>query len=43
MATTSLWSVKGWLGKVVIYVEDPKKTENPAFSKALIRMVVENQ
>ena len=31
MATTSLWSVKGWLGKVVIYVEDPKKTENPAF------------
>ena len=31
MATTSLWSVKGWLGKVVVYVEDPKKTENPAF------------
>ena len=22
---------KGWLGKVVVYVEDPKKTENPAF------------
>lgn len=31
MATTSLWSVKGWLGKVVVYVEDPEKTENPAF------------
>ena len=28
MATTSIWRVKGWLGKVVIYVE---KTENPAF------------
>ena len=23
MATTSIWSVKGWLGKVVIYVENP--------------------
>lgn len=31
MATTSLWSVKGWLGKVVVYVEDPEKTQNPAF------------
>ena len=31
MATTSLWRVKGWLGKVVIYVENPDKTENPAF------------
>lgn len=29
MATTSIWSVKGWLGKVLIYVENPKKTENP--------------
>lgn len=26
MATTSIWSVKGWLGKVVIYVENPEKT-----------------
>jgi len=31
MATTSIWSVKGWLGKVVIYVENPDKTENPAY------------
>ena len=31
MATTSIWRVKGWLGKVVIYVENPDKTDNPAF------------
>ena len=31
MATTSIWRVKGWLGKVVIYVENPEKTSNPAF------------
>lgn len=31
MATTSIWRVKGWLGKVVIYVENPDKTEKPAF------------
>lgn len=31
MATTSIWRVKGWLGKVVIYVENPEKTDNPAF------------
>ena len=29
MATTSIWRVKGWLGKVVIYVENPDKTTNP--------------
>lgn len=29
MATTSIWSVKGWLGKVVIYVENPEKTSAP--------------
>ena len=29
MATTSIWSVKGWLGKVMIYVENPEKTMNP--------------
>ena len=33
MATTSIWSVKGWLGKVVIYIENPDKTENPDFVK----------
>ena len=31
MATTSIWRVKGWLGKVVIYVENPDKTTNPKF------------
>lgn len=31
MATTAIWDVRGWLGKVVIYVENPDKTENPAF------------
>lgn len=31
MAVTSIWRVNGWLGKVVIYVENPDKTSNPAF------------
>lgn len=31
MATTSIWSVKGWLGKAVIYIENPKKTTNPNY------------
>ena len=31
MATTSLWSVKGWLSKVLIYAENPDKTENASF------------
>ena len=31
MATTSLWRVNGWLGKLVVYVENPDKTENPKF------------
>lgn len=29
MATTSIWAVKGWLGQVVIYAENPEKTANP--------------
>jgi len=29
MGTTSLWRVHGWLGKLVVYVENPDKTENP--------------
>ena len=33
MATTSIWSVKGWLGKVLIYVENPDKTDNPDYIK----------
>ena len=31
MATTSIWAVKGWLGTVVIYAENPEKTANPAY------------
>lgn len=31
MAVTKIWDVKGWLGKVVIYIENPAKTTNPAF------------
>jgi hypothetical protein len=31
MATTSIWAVKGWLGKVVIYAENPDKTKNPVY------------
>jgi len=31
VATTSIWSVKGWLGQVVIYAENPEKTANPAY------------
>lgn len=30
MATTAIWRVNGWLGKVVLYVENPNKTTNPA-------------
>ena len=31
MATTSIWRIKGWLGKVVIYAENPEKTASPKF------------
>ena len=31
MAVTSIWRVKGWLGKVVIYIENPEKTTNPEY------------
>ena len=34
MATTSIWHVKGWLGKVVVYVENPEKTTNSKFYAA---------
>jgi len=29
MATTKIWPIKGWLGQVVVYVENPAKTERP--------------
>lgn len=28
MAVTSIWSVKGWLGKIIFYVENPEKTQS---------------
>ena len=31
MAVTSIWSVKGWLGKIVIHTENPDKTKNPDY------------
>lgn len=34
MAVTSIWRVKGWLGKVVIYIENPEKTTNPEYYKS---------
>lgn len=37
MATTKIWDVRGWLGQVVHYVENPSKTENPVFSNADIQ------
>ena len=36
MAVTSLWRIKGWLGGVVIYMENPQKTTNPAAVSAEI-------
>lgn len=34
MATTKIWDVRGWLGHVVNYAENPDKTGNPQFSEA---------
>ena len=31
MAVTKIWDIKGWIGKVVMYVENPDKTENKEF------------
>ena len=31
MATTAIWKVEGWLGKILIYAENPEKTDNPAY------------
>ena len=31
MAVTSIWRINGWLGNVVLYVENPEKTDNPKF------------
>ncbi len=37
MATTKIWDVRGWLGQVVNYIENPEKTENMNFSIADIQ------
>ena len=34
MATTKIWDVRGWIGKVIRYAENPEKTENPEWSAA---------
>ena len=31
MAVTSIWRVKGWIGKVVLYIENPEKTKESDF------------
>ena len=31
VASTSLWRVHGWIGKLVVYIENPDKTENPKY------------
>ena len=33
MATTAIWDVKGWLGKLVIYAENPEKQLTPNTTK----------
>jgi len=34
MATTKIWDVRGWIGKVIRYAENPEKTQNPEWSAA---------
>jgi hypothetical protein len=36
MATTAIWDVRGWLGKVVIYAENPEKRKTPHSIKSRI-------
>lgn len=43
MAVTSIWRVNGWLGKVVIYVENPDKTTNPGFFRNEVQSPEGNQ
>ena len=31
MAVTKIWDVKGWLSKLLIYIENPEKTRNPHY------------
>lgn len=41
MATTAIWDVKGWIGDVVHYVENPEKTDNPEWSSAEMQGLVD--
>jgi hypothetical protein len=34
MAVTKIWDIKGFIGKAVIYIENPDKTENPQYIKS---------
>ena len=34
MATTKIWDVRGWIGKVILYAENLEKTENREWSAA---------
>lgn len=40
MATTKIWPVRGRIGRVVDYVENPEKTENPDFGRALYEVMI---
>ena len=40
MAVTSLWRVKGRIGKVLDYAANPEKTENPTFMEQEISAVI---
>lgn len=40
MAVTSLWRIKGQIGKVVDYASNPEKTEKPAFDGENISAVI---
>ena len=31
MATTAIWDIKGWIGEVIQYAENPDKTANPDY------------
>lgn len=33
MATTSIWDVRGWIGKVILYADNPEKTQNPEYNQ----------
>ena len=36
MAVTSIWSIKGWIGKVIAYAENPDKTKEQTNQEQLL-------